>query len=171
MLFPAVKLKNVLFVKPRRPALYSGHCTDDLSAGDSTLWQQVGSSTGTAHRICHCFFCQPTRKTGCSHKEVAIPSYEKQPSKSFSCPPGLLPLGAEWGSFLHHIIIWRWHSLQEHLSCSAYSRIHRKTFLSYRGAHGCPPAAGTTHLEEDRNLSFQCLWFLYTGRCLLGNVF
>lgn len=91
-LFSATKLKNVLFAKPRRLTLRKGHRTDDLSAGEPVVWQQEGSTTGTAHHICHCFSCQPTRKTGCSRQDASIPSYKTQPPAS-AVRPGCLLLG------------------------------------------------------------------------------
>lgn len=112
-----------------------------------TLTQQ-GSSTGTAHHTCHCFSCQPTRKTGCSCKEVSCFKLQK-PASCLSCLSGLAPVGAECGSFLHSTVLWRGFSIQEPTSCSANLRIHRKTCPLHTGAHGYPPATCATHLGDN----------------------
>ena len=130
----------------------SGKATAQMTCQQETLYSDSGKGAAQVQRIAYAI-ASPVSPPG--KQAVAIERHLFQATKN-NLLPQLSVRAVSCGCrarVSHGAVLWRGLSLQEPMSCSAYLRTHRKTFPSYTGAHECPPAAGTTHLEEGCNLS------------------
>lgn len=149
----------------------SGKATTQMTCQQETLYSDNRKGAAQVQHIAYAIVSpvSPPGKQVVAIKTRLFQVTKKNPS-CLSCPSGLSSVSAECASFLHGTVLWSRLSIQEPMSCSAYLRIHRKTFPLHAGAHGCSPAACTMHLEEDCNLSL-CLSHCACDFCTPGNAF